>query len=365
MLKQILYFASAICAQLAPGEVTINQITYQGDGCPDGSVQSVLSPDATVFTVLYSSFVASSGPGVAATENKKACTVVVDLKHAHGYTYTALNLDYRGYISVPAGLNAELKTSHYFDTEPDTPNFQHVFPGPFDNDYLFSATNPVKQRNACGVKSRARLRTVIRLFGKNTDTLAGYISGDSLDGSLHTNATRQCITYRGSGCPPESAKAILSSNATVFTIIYTRFVASSGRNIALVNNSKECTLILELIHPKNCTYTDFSLVDRGYVSIPSGLKAEISTRSYFNHTSDKIYHHTFTGPFANDYAISVNSSIPDNCACRKKSRVRFSTKLRLVGDTATIPGYISADSLDGNLASNFTHNYHLKWKKCQ
>ncbi|KAJ3320933.1 hypothetical protein HDV06_004711 [Boothiomyces sp. JEL0866] len=173
-----------VCAQLPPGEVTINQITYQGDGCPQGSVQSVLSTDATVFTLLY-------GPGVAATENRKECAVIVDLNHSHGYTYTALQLDYRGYVSVPSGLNAELKTSHFFDVEPGNANFQHVFPGPFDNDYLVSLTNPLRQRNPCGPKSRARIRTVVRLFGKNTSTLAGYISGDSLDGNLNTNATRQ------------------------------------------------------------------------------------------------------------------------------------------------------------------------------
>ncbi|KAJ3260287.1 hypothetical protein HK103_000922 [Boothiomyces macroporosus] len=174
----------AAFAQLPPGEVTINQITYQGDGCPQGSVEAIISADATVFTLLYSSFVASSGPGVALSENLKQCSVVVDLNHAHGYTYTALNLDHRGYVSVPAGLNAELSTTHFFKARPNNPNFHTVFPGPYDNDYLVTSNNGVKERSNCGKKSKARVNSSIRLYGGDTTTLAGYISGDSLDGSL-------------------------------------------------------------------------------------------------------------------------------------------------------------------------------------
>ncbi|KAJ3325890.1 hypothetical protein HDV06_002275 [Boothiomyces sp. JEL0866] len=180
----LLLFFSAVSAQLGPGEVTISQITYQGDGCPQGSVEAIISADATVFTLLYSSFVASSGPGVAVSENIQQCSVIVDLNHAHGYTYTTLSLDHRGYVSVPAGLNAELSTTHFFKAKPNNPNFHTVFPGPYDNDYLVSTDNGVKERSQCGKKSRAIVNSSLRLYGGDTTTLAGYISGDSLDGNV-------------------------------------------------------------------------------------------------------------------------------------------------------------------------------------
>ncbi|KAJ3277163.1 hypothetical protein HDV01_000215 [Terramyces sp. JEL0728] len=201
MFKTILFAAVASAhAQLPPGEVAIKQITYQGDGCPQGSVAAIISDDATVFTLLYSSFVATSGPGVPAAQNIQQCTVIIDLNHAHSYTYTALSLDHRGYVSVPQGLSAELSTSHFFTAEPKNPNFHSVFVGPYDDDYLVTTSNSAPEHSGCAQKSKVRVKSTIRLFAGDTSALAGYISGDSLDGNLNDKSIKQAFKLDWKKC---------------------------------------------------------------------------------------------------------------------------------------------------------------------
>ena len=107
--------ASALAAAPGPNpsQTYIAGLTYGGTGCPPGTVASSFSPDRTTFTMIFDSFIASSGPGVPVTDSRKNCQINVDMRYPSGWSYSIVSVDYRGYASLPAGVSATQKATYY------------------------------------------------------------------------------------------------------------------------------------------------------------------------------------------------------------------------------------------------------------
>ncbi len=65
-------------------------------------------------TLIFDSYIASVGPGIAITEQRKNCQLNVDLLYPGGFQYSILSADYRGYASIDKGVNGVLKSTYYF-----------------------------------------------------------------------------------------------------------------------------------------------------------------------------------------------------------------------------------------------------------
>jgi hypothetical protein len=85
-----------------PNEVYVDSISYGGSGCPQGSVGSSFANDRKSFTLIFDSFVASQGPGVPITQNRKNCMVNLNLHVPGGWQFSIASVDYRGYVNLPA-----------------------------------------------------------------------------------------------------------------------------------------------------------------------------------------------------------------------------------------------------------------------
>ena len=112
------FFLAALIASAAaqgpdPSQTYIAGLTYGGSGCPAGTVASSFATDRKTFTMIFDSFVASSGTGVAITENRKNCQINVDMYYPQGWSYSIVSVDYRGYASLPAGVTATQKATYY------------------------------------------------------------------------------------------------------------------------------------------------------------------------------------------------------------------------------------------------------------
>lgn len=116
-----------------PSQVYINGITYGGTGCPQGSLSSFISADRQTFvnawtftavvadlyvpyrfTLIFDEYVASIGPGVAITENRKNCQLDIDLQYPSGFQYSVFNADYRGYAALDANVTGTQQSTYYF-----------------------------------------------------------------------------------------------------------------------------------------------------------------------------------------------------------------------------------------------------------
>jgi len=66
------------------------------------------------FTLIFDQYVASIGPGVAITENRKNCQLNIDLQYPQGFQYSVFTTDYRGYVGIDAGVTATQEATYYF-----------------------------------------------------------------------------------------------------------------------------------------------------------------------------------------------------------------------------------------------------------
>jgi hypothetical protein len=119
-----------------PNDVYVEGIAYAGGGCPAGSVAGTLAPDAKEFTLLFDEFVASIGPGVPITGNRKNCALSVDLHIPQGWSFALASVDYRGFAQLDQGIHGTQKSTYYFQGNLQQASTQLNLVGPFSEDHL-------------------------------------------------------------------------------------------------------------------------------------------------------------------------------------------------------------------------------------
>ena len=82
-------------------------------------MSSQFSGDRTTVTLIFDSYIASIGPGIAVTEQRKNCQLNVDITYPGGFQYSVLSADYRGYASLQKGVSGTLKSTYYFSGSQD------------------------------------------------------------------------------------------------------------------------------------------------------------------------------------------------------------------------------------------------------
>lgn len=165
-----------------PTKVTVQAVTYAGNGCPEGAVTTVLSPDLSGFTLVTEGFTASRGPGIALAEAVKTCRITLDLMLPGGWQYSIDKIDYRGAVAIPKKMKATQEATYGFAgggaVSADT-----TFVGPVDKAYRLRDTLPFSSVvwSSCEEVRPLTITTELRLKG---GTEAGQISADTIDGGL-------------------------------------------------------------------------------------------------------------------------------------------------------------------------------------
>jgi len=168
-----------------PSEVYINSITYGGTGCPQGSVGSFISADRQTFTLIFDSFVASIGPGVAVTDNRLNCQLNLDLEYPAGFQYSVLGTEFRGYAGLDAGVTGVQQATYYFSGSSTQVTTSTTFKGPTDGDYEISDTIPFTSTifSPCGAALPLNINSQVRLTSTVTSA-TGELTDDSIDGKI-------------------------------------------------------------------------------------------------------------------------------------------------------------------------------------
>jgi hypothetical protein len=170
-----------------PNDVYVEGIAYAGSGCPAGSVAGTLSPDAKAFTLLFDDFVASIGPGVPITENRKNCALSVDLHIPNGWSFALASVDYRGFAQLDQGIHGTQKSTYYFQGNLQQASTQLNLAGPFSEDYLrrdiLGLTNIVWSK--CGETRALNVNAQVRLTkAGGAATAGGQMTVDTIDGAV-------------------------------------------------------------------------------------------------------------------------------------------------------------------------------------
>lgn len=181
-----------------PGSVYITGLSYGGTGCPQGTVASSFSSDQTVVTLLFDQFIASSGPNVPVTSQRKDCQINMALNYPPGWSYSVASVEYRGYAQVPAGVSAQQSSTYYFTGQTQQVKGSTTFTGPYANDYHAKDQIPVNQFvwSPCGENMNGNIKTAVQVYGSPQALAQGStITVDSIDTKveqMYTLLWRQC-----------------------------------------------------------------------------------------------------------------------------------------------------------------------------
>jgi len=164
------------------GSVTIRDITYGGNGCTQGTMSSQLSSDRTTVTLIFDSYIASIGPGIAVTEQRKNCQLNIALNYPGGFQYSVLSADYRGYAALQKGVSGVLKSTYYFSGQTEQSSTEYDFIGPVNGDYLKHDTADSTSIiwSPCGAQGMLNINSQVRLSSSNS-TATGLLTTDSTD----------------------------------------------------------------------------------------------------------------------------------------------------------------------------------------
>lgn len=173
--------AASLAAPLAteaPPSATIASIAYGGTGCPQGTLQYVLSSDHKTVNMLYpNQFAAEVGPGVDLTQARKNCQISLSIKHTAGWSYGIDSSSYIGHVILDKGVTGIQKTTYYFAGSTAQVEDTNTWVGPLDRTYFVKnqAAGPIW--SPCSSAVALNINSQVRLDAEN-DRLRGKITTD-------------------------------------------------------------------------------------------------------------------------------------------------------------------------------------------
>ncbi|KAK4224355.1 hypothetical protein QBC38DRAFT_18289 [Podospora fimiseda] len=100
-----------------PTKIQIVSASFSGNGCPQGSVSTTISPDKTVVTFGFDRFQTYIGPGFNPTEKTKNCQLHLNLKYPTGFQFAVVESTYHGYAQLDKGITGTFYSTYYFSQD--------------------------------------------------------------------------------------------------------------------------------------------------------------------------------------------------------------------------------------------------------
>ncbi len=180
-------------------DIALQEPSYGGTGCPQGTVGVALSPDAKTLSVVFDAFMAEAGKSVNKTLDRKSCNLIVPIHIPQGMSVSVLKVDYRGYVYAPKGAQAQFNVEYFlksFGSQSTGPKATKTFLGAYDNEYLISNQLGLSGIvwSACGEDVNLRINSSItaRTNTKKDDVLATVDSTDISAGLVYHLQWKKC-----------------------------------------------------------------------------------------------------------------------------------------------------------------------------
>jgi hypothetical protein len=179
-----------------PNQPFIESISYGGTGCPQGSVGSSMANDRLSFTLIFDSFVASTGVNTPATEARKNCQLNVNVHVPNGSGQYCAAVGYRGYVQLPAGVTAT-QGAEYNGIAPEQgyelPDGQVITIGDEHSDFTGPVAKDYLSRDEVnlawdGAEAAVNPLTVAAFVRINQIGSSAQITTDSIDGRISFGA---------------------------------------------------------------------------------------------------------------------------------------------------------------------------------
>lgn len=198
-MKKILAIAALLIGSSVAGtafadDIALGEPGYGGTGCPDGSASVTLSPDAKSLSILFDEYYVEAGGATNKSLDRKSCNIAIPVHVPQGLSVSILNIDYRGYNSLPQGARSTFAVEYFFAGKRG-PRFNKTFNGALDQDYLIQNQLQASALvwSACGADVNLRTNSSIRVQTKqNKEALATVDSQDVSAAIVYQLQWKQC-----------------------------------------------------------------------------------------------------------------------------------------------------------------------------
>ncbi|MBF0443505.1 MAG: DUF4360 domain-containing protein [Oligoflexales bacterium] len=164
----------------------IEGVAFGGNGCPQGTVNAIMNEDGSAISVFFDEYMADSSTNRYGMD-RKSCNVGVTVHVPQGFSVALLELDYRGYVSVPYGGRAELTAEYFYAGQPVGTKVKEIWgtrykPAPIDTDFSFRDTfvGSTMTWSPCGQSVILRANTSIKA-NAGYEKARTYIQVDTVD----------------------------------------------------------------------------------------------------------------------------------------------------------------------------------------
>lgn len=202
-----------------PTEISMEGISYQGSGCPAGSVASNLSSDAKAMTLLFDRYIvetqSESRPTRFAPEGKarKVCKIDVRMRVPYGWSFGIFYVDFRGFADLRSDTVGIQRAAYHFGGRKLLVG-DYRLRGEYSNDYFYRYLAPVSSLvwSPCDVSRSKDLRinTSITVRG-----VPGQMTVDSIDGELTQQYAMTWRRCRGRTIPLGSSRKLEDKEAVI------------------------------------------------------------------------------------------------------------------------------------------------------
>lgn len=164
----------------AQSRLKIKELSYNGSGCPLGSVGVNISDYNEAFTLSFSDYVAASDEP---SDRRKNCQVALDVDVPQDYRLAIYGLQFRGEAFLDRKTSGIQSVRYNIDRNKDNHIRDMTLEGPYDSFYERAITIPAKEIRWFGCSNRPtqiRISSAVSVRAKEGQD--ALMTVDSLDG---------------------------------------------------------------------------------------------------------------------------------------------------------------------------------------
>ncbi len=168
-------------------QVTVGTPVYGGNGCPQGTMRAVFSPDNLSFSLLFDQFIAEVTDPAGSPRDIMTCDAMIPMQIPNGMQMSITRVDLRGFSALPEQARAVLHSVFNFRGRGDGErmNLRYNFSGPLMENYEVSSDTlgpGDTETSPCGGSFQLRILNQLRIRAAKKGEPAS-ITLDSVDGA--------------------------------------------------------------------------------------------------------------------------------------------------------------------------------------
>ena len=176
-------------------DIRLGQPGYGGNGCPMGTASATLSPDNKALSIIFDEFIVEVGGRNGKRIARKSCNIAIPVHVPNGFSVSIIDVDYRGYNSLPRGARSRFKAEYFFAGRRG-PSYLKRFRGSLDDDFILSNKLGVMANiwSRCGADVNLRVNTsmVVRTNSRRAEAFSTVDSADFRAGLVYHLKWRRC-----------------------------------------------------------------------------------------------------------------------------------------------------------------------------